>query len=455
MNEAASANRLDLILYPSGAPLPSGIEAHVVGGASATVKLDAGVLSAYVSVPDRTRAEIRWIVDQLVRKIAALAEFGSATLRAAKTGASETGPPVDDDTLVTLGLDLHHRTCGDIKLVERSDLQARVDRVGLLEDCFRTWVNEDPGRRTSVAIARDVSQWAAGYPDVTVEVMADRTLASHGLRLLLAVGRGSTVSPPRLVIARYRPGGSDRAPLMLLGKGITFDTGGINIKPYEAFVSMMKNDMGGAALAFALFRGMVEAQIETPLVLVIPTCENSVDSNSMRPGDLIKSYRGSTVRVDHTDAEGRLVLADGLAYASDMYRPERILCFATLTTSALNAYGPYATPVHFADPELQKSLRNASERTGEDLHFFPERIWHYEANRDREADLRNTAHLPGDATRAAGSRNAAHFLRHFTDLPLCHFDIFGSAWNWAGDAPGAGYGATGAPLRTLLAALGT
>jgi leucyl aminopeptidase len=89
---------------------------------------------------------------------------------------------------------------------------------------------------------------------------------------------------------------------------------------------------------------------------------------------------------------------------------------------------------------------------GEDLHFFPERIWHLEANRDKEADLRNTARLPGDAVRAAGSRNAAHFLRHFTDRPLCHFDIFASTWNWAGDAPGAGYGATGAPLRTLLRA---
>jgi leucyl aminopeptidase len=147
-----------------------------------------------------------------------------------------------------------------------------------------------------------------------------------------------------------------------------------------------------------------------------------------------------------------LILADGLAYATDKYKPSEVLCFATLTTAALISYGPYATPVHFAEAALTAQLQTAAEATGEDLHFFPERAWHFEANRDKEADLRNTARLPGDAVRGAGSRNAAHFFKHFTDVPFVHFDIFASTWNWAGDAPGAGYGATGAPLRTLLRA---
>ena len=159
------------------------------------------------------------------------------------------------------------------------------------------------------------------------------------------------------------------------------------------------------------------------------------------------------MRIDHTDAEGRLILADALSWASERFRPRKIVCFATLTTAALNSYGPYATPVHFADAALQTQLQAASASTGEDLHFFPTRVWHREANRDKEADVRNTARLPGNAVRGAGSRNAAHFLRYFTDVPLVHTDIFASTWNWAGDAPGAGYGATGAPLRTWLAAL--
>src|SRR5690606_23603547 len=124
-----------------------------------------------------------------------------------------------------------------------------------------------------------------------------------------------------------------------------------------------------------------------------------------------------------------------------------------LTTAALVAYGPFATPVHFASSASQSALAAASEATGEDLHFFPTRVWHREANRDPEANLRNTANLPQHATKTAGSRNAAHFLTFFTERPLVHFDIFASTWNWSGEAPGSGYGATGAPLRTLWRAL--
>lgn len=216
---------------------------------------------------------------------------------------------------------------------------------------------------------------------------------------------------------------------------------------------MMKNDMAGSALAWWLFRGLVELGMTRPLIVVLPTCENSVGEDAMRPGALVKSYRGHMVRVDHTDAEGRLALADGLAYAADRYKPDQVICFATLTTAALIAYGPYATPVHFAQADLRQRMSDMSDRTGEDLHFFEPRIWHFEANRDPEADLKNTARLPGHASRSAGSRNAAHFLQHFTDVPLVHLDIFASTWNWAGDAPGSDYGATGAPMRTLLQVL--
>ena len=190
---------------------------------------------------------------------------------------------------------------------------------------------------------------------------------------------------------------------MLLGKGITFDTGGINVKPYASHVSQMKNDMAGAAIAWWLFRTLVERGHKGPLMAVLPTCENAVGAQAMRPGAVVKSYRGKTVRIDHTDAEGRLALADGLAYATDTYKPDQVYSFATLTTSALISYGPYATPVHFAPPEIRARFEAASEATGEDLHFFPYRLWHYEANRDQEANIRNTARLPGSASRGAGS----------------------------------------------------
>lgn len=393
------------------------------------------------------RAEVRWLVDKVRRQLAKTFSLGTATLETSE---------IDSETEFTLALDLHHAFGGAVTSPSR--IAAEVRRVGAAEDRYREWINEDPCDRTSIAIARDVVDWAQSRAEVAVEVLETERLRAEGLNLLVAVGGASVDSPPRLVIARYVPVGADPAKaLMILGKGVTFDTGGINVKPYESFVSMMKNDMGGAALAWALFSTLVEAGHKRPLTLVIPTCDNPVGEGAMRPGSIVKSHRGHSVRIDHTDAEGRLILADALSYATDpscqATVPESVLCFATLTTASLRSYGPYATPVHFAQSPLETALASASESTGEDLHFFPRRVWHAEANKDEEADLKNTARLPSHASIGAGSRNAAHFLLNFTDIPLVHFDIFACTWNWAGDAPGAGYGATGAPLRTVLRAL--
>jgi leucyl aminopeptidase len=438
---AAPEVPFSLTLHATPQELPAAPRVKLAG-AEATLELGTDRATAHLALPSRSRAEQRWIADQLLRKLTALVGLQRADLRGTAG--------VDDDALLTIGLDLHQRTRGAAAVTERPGVVERLQRGAALEDGVRAWVDEDADTRTSLAIARDVSAWASGRSDVHCEVLTEEELTERGLRLLLAVGRGSRRSPPRLVLAHYKPGGRGDAPLMLLGKGITFDSGGINLKPYESYVSMMKNDMAGAATAFHLFRGLVEAGHRDSLLLVLPTCENAIGPESMKPGQVVQSYRGPSVRVDHTDAEGRLVLADGLAYACDRFAPRQILCFATLTTAALIAYGPYATPVHFADAALEARLAAAAAALGEDLHFFPERIWHFEANRDKEADLKNTARLPGEAAKSAGSRNAAHFFKHFTDVPLVHFDIFASGWNWPGDYPGAHAGATGAPLRTLL-----
>ncbi len=361
--------------------------------------------------------------------------------------------PFPSDLIATLALDARMWTEGRVE-TDDIDAQRTVDKTASGLDGFMRWVNEDPSIRTSVQSCQDALHFASQNPHVTTTVLEEEELREKGLNLLVAVGGASVDSPPRLVISEYRPPGSNTIkPLMLLGKGITFDTGGINVKPYESYVSHMKNDMAGSALAWWLFQTLVEQQYNLPLLCVLPTCENAVGEKAMRPGALVKSYRGHVVRIDHTDAEGRLAMADGLAYATELYNPSQVITFATLTTAALIAYGPYATPVHFADQSWKAALESAGDQLGEDLHFFPFRQWHFEANRDREAHLRNTARLPGFASRGAGSRNAGHFLKHFTDAPLMHLDIFASTWNWAGDAPGAPYGATGAPFRTMLRAI--
>ncbi len=442
----ANGESLSVCILPHDSEPPSAAPLQCAGDARATLESGAGRLALSISLPTGALTEKRWIVDRLVRGLAASLDYSDLILT--------LDDAIEVDTGAALALDLVGRARGSLKLEGRLDVRSAFEKMRPHEQLYKNWVDEDPTERTSLAIADDVADLAAEHEHVTAEILTEAELAALELRLLLAVGGGSKVSPPRLAIAQYTPPGTRaQPPLMLLGKGVTFDTGGINVKPYESFVSMMKNDMAGAALAYTLFRALVEAGHPKPLALVLPTCENSVGAASMRPGSLVTSYRGHSVRIDHTDAEGRLILADALAYASDTLKPAQILCFATLTTSALISYGPFATPVHFADLELKQRLELASAACGEDLHFFPERIWHREANRDKEADLRNTARLPGHASRGAGSRNAAHFLKHFSDRPLCHFDIFASTWNWSGEAPGAGYGATGAPLRTLLRAL--
>lgn len=335
----------------------------------------------------------------------------------------------------------------DPEVFASSDLQDLSE----LETGYRTWVNEDPTQRTSLKIAEDVLNYAQEHEEIEAFVLTEDELRAQNMHLMLAVGGASKLSPPRLVVATYGDPSPDAPPLMLVGKGITFDSGGINVKPYESFVSMMKNDMGGAALAWHLFKGLVQAQFPQPLVVLLPTCENPIGEEAMRPGSLVTGHRGLSVRIDHTDAEGRLILADALSWGSERYQPTEIITFATLTTAALNSYGPFSTPVHFASSLLKNALEEAAQEEGQDLEFYPYRIWHTEANRDHEADLKNTGRLSAHASKGAGSRNAAHFLRFFTDSPLTHLDIFASTWDWSGQSPqGTRHGATGAPLRAIL-----
>ncbi len=440
-----SKDTLRIRLWPKSDFGASGRAVKMTRPFAGRLRLSEETVELDLAVPDLSRAEIRWGLDKGIRKARGMFSTGRMDI-----GASAG---VSDDTLLTVALDQHHATRGKVTVTGNEPVAEQLKILGAAEDGYRAWVNEDATTRTSIAIAHDVVELAAAHDDVEATILDYDELQEKGLNLLCAVGGASTLSPPRLCIARYTPGGSSANTLMLLGKGITFDSGGINVKPYASHVSQMKNDMAGSALAFWLFKTLVEQGYSRPLMVVLPTCENPIGENAMRPGSVFRSYRGLRVRVDHTDAEGRLALADGLAYATDTWRPAEVFSFATLTTAALIAYGPYATPVHFATDAFRRRLADASRKTGEDMHFFEERLWHFEANRDREADLKNTARLPGSASRGAGSRNAAHFLKHFTKTPLTHFDIFGCTWNWAGDAPGSGYGATGAPMRTLLCAL--
>ncbi len=313
---------------------------------------------------------------------------------------------------------------------------------------FRAWVNENPDSLTSLELGSRLEAFCKKSQCKFETYDVDR-LTQLGMNLLLAVGQASERSPSRLHIATHKVKTGDK-PLMLVGKGVTFDTGGINLKPHESFVNCMKNDMGGAGLMINLFTALVESGYPGPLAVVIPCCENLIAERSMKPGAIIKSYAGKDVLIEHTDAEGRLILADAINYAQKYLNPALTIVGATLTTASLRQFTNFFTAVHFASPAFEQSLREAGKAWGEEFTFWGEFLPFLVGNKSIAADLTNMGRMPSHASMGGACNIAAHFLKEFAVAPMIHVDIFASTWNWSGDYPGAHYGATGAPFNSLF-----
>lgn len=313
---------------------------------------------------------------------------------------------------------------------------------------YRSWVNENPDALTSIEMGKRLDAFCRKHQCGFDSYEVDK-LKQLGMNLLLAVGQASERSPSRLFIATHRLKHGVK-PLMLVGKGITFDTGGINLKPHESFVNCMKNDMGGAGLMGQMFMSLVESGYQDPLILVIPACENLIGEGAMKPGAVIRSYAGKDVIIDHTDAEGRLILADALHYAQKQFDPAVTLMAATLTTASLRQFTNFFTPVHFANRSFSDALTSSAAHWGEEFVYWGEFLPFLQGNKSPAADLTNMGRMPSHASMGGGSNVAAHFLKEFAVAPLIHFDIFASGWNWSGDYPGAHYGATGAPFNSIF-----
>ena len=314
---------------------------------------------------------------------------------------------------------------------------------------YRNWINTNPDDMTSIEIAAQLQRFSAKH-NCDCQVLEKVELEKKGLNLLCAVGQASRRSPSTLVLVthNWKPGG-----LLLVGKGVTFDTGGINVKVFENLVNAMKNDMGGAALMSNLFMALVTSGYAGPLALAVPACENLVAQESMKPGTVLKAYNGKKVFIEHTDAEGRLILADALSYANEQFKPGKTMVAATLTTAVLRQFTNFFTGVHFADPEFEQSLHSAGEMWGECFSVWQRFLPFLEANHTDAADLTNMGRMPSHSQMGGGSNVAAHFLKEFCPSPMLHFDIFATCWNWSSDYPGTGYGATGAPFNSLFHSL--
>ena len=280
-----------------------------------------------------------------------------------------------------------------------------------------------------------------GY-DVTI--LDKSELERQQLGALLSVSQGSDV-PPVLIVAEYKPESTETLRTVgLVGKGVTFDTGGVSIKA-SANMHLMKSDMGGAAAVLGTLEVAAKLKLPVHLIGIVPATENSTDGRSTKPGDVITSYSGKTIEIIDTDAEGRVILADGLGYMLRNFQPDVVIDLATLTGSVIAALGYHAAGLFTQNDHLATQLAEAGTRTGERLWRMP--LWndYREDIKSDVADIKNFSGKP-----IAGSISAAKFLEYFTeDHPAwAHLDIAGMAF--ADTEFGSQKNATGFGIRLLV-----
>jgi leucyl aminopeptidase len=288
---------------------------------------------------------------------------------------------------------------------------------------------------TPAFLAARAEEIDAGFETVTTEILGREEIISRGMGGLAAVSQGS-VEEPRLIVLRYA-GGGDGPTLGLVGKGVTFDTGGISLKP-GAGMQEMKFDMSGGAAVLEAVAAIAALGLAIDLVAVVPATENMPSGSAIKPGDVITQFNGKTVEVNNTDAEGRLILADALAYAIEL-GAERVVDIATLTGAVVIALGSTYAAVLSNDDALAGELLDAGASTGELTWRLPLHPEFKEMMKGTVADLSNLA-----SKRKAGTATAASFLAEFVgETPWAHLDIAGTAWDVGREYTGkdaSGYG---------------
>ncbi|WP_375171593.1 leucyl aminopeptidase [Marinobacter sp.] len=286
-------------------------------------------------------------------------------------------------------------------------------------------------------LAQRAKKLAKDHDCIKTEVLDEKQMEKMGMNTILAVGKGST-QPPRLIVMEYRGGKAKDKPHVLVGKGITFDTGGISLKP-GAGMDEMKYDMGGSAGVFGAMQVLAETKPKINVVAVIAAAENMPDGGACRPGDIVTTLSGQTVEILNTDAEGRLVLCDALTYVKK-FDPAAVIDMATLTGACIIALGHHASGLLANNDELANELLAAGERADDRAWRLP--LWDdYQSQLDSNfADMQNI----GD--RSAGTITAACFLSRFTkEYRWAHLDIAGTAWH-----SGKAKGASGRPVPLLV-----
>jgi len=318
-------------------------------------------------------------------------------------------------------------------------------RIGHAVNKARHWGDLPPSHMTPRVLAEHAEGLAKIHDTLSCRIYDESEMHEMGMNGVMAVSSSSR-EPARFICMHYDSGSSDAPTLSLVGKGVTFDSGGLSLKPPQAMEDM-KGDMCGGANVIATMYALAYLQPDVNVHAFVPLAENMPDGNAMRPGDVISLYNGTTVEIRNTDAEGRLLLGDALSFASAHYHHDAIIDIATLTGACLHALGPYHAGLMSQDDQLAAQLADAGYESGDHLWRLPLNDAYEKAIQSEVADIRNTE----KPQYKAGTIAAGMFLKHFVDdRPWAHIDIAGVAWDIPGRSYYRGSGATGYGVRAFL-----
>ena len=327
--------------------------------------------------------------------------------------------------------------CADMKDADAVELQAIIDGTFIARDL----VNEPLSYLNAVQYSQEIESHGRKF-GFSVEVLNKKKIEALKMGGLLAVNQGS-IDPPTFTIMEWKNAAAiNKKPIILVGKGIVYDTGGLSLKPTPNSMDLMKSDMGGSAAVVGTMVAIAKANLNIHVIGLVPATDNRPSGNAYAPGDVITMHDGTNVEVLNTDAEGRLILADALSYAKK-YDPELVIDLATLTGAAARAIGKQGIVAMGNDENTMAALKASGEEVQERLAEFP--FWD-EYTEDLKSNIADLKNLGGPE---AGAITAGKFLEHFTNYPFTHLDIAGSAFmltpfNYRGS------GGTGVGVRLLF-----
>ena len=333
-----------------------------------------------------------------------------------------------------------------VELIGLAGQDEAIARAATIADgviLARELVNAPANEVTPVTMAETAQQIAQDYGlEIKILEQSDCEQFEQGMGAYIGVGLASDI-PPKFIHLTYKPQGTAKRKVAIVGKSLTFDSGGLNLKPSGSGIETMKMDMGGGAATLGAAKAIAQLKPDVEVHFICAATENMISGKAMRPGDVLKAANGKTIEVNNTDAEGRLTLADALVYAETL-EVDAIVDLATLTGACIVALGKDIAGLWTTDDALATQMKAAAESAGEKFWQLPMEEKYFEGLKSQIADMKNTG------PRAGGSITAALFLKQFVkDTPWMHLDVAGPVW---ADAPNgvSNKGATGFPVRTLV-----